>query len=441
MSGRESRTASPTSVWSRRSRRRRRAAVVSSTCFRPSGKCSRWSTANDPCTAWQPSWVVPTSKSRRRCSAWRARVSSCSSIPATPSARMAARPAPSATPPSWSPGPSGRCKRRIWTQRAPPPSRREACSRTMRRFTFCWGGFTWPRDAARPRLRSCGVRCGWIRSSPPRSANWVTRWFRWAGSPSRSIAGISGSGSRAVRPKRRRYGPRSSGRGRRRGCSLMADDIRALSAQLAQDPQSLVFLRLGEALRRKGQLEAALRVAINGLERHPHLADAHDLYARILTDRREYERAFDEWDMAVRIAPNHTGALKGLAFLYFKVGDLAQAEAHLEAARKVEPDDPSIDQAIAMMRKGTAPPAPAPTAATTESSSADSPTAASSTAQAAQGSGFDEARVFAGLEGANEGLLLIDGVGRVLGGRLREGAGTDVPETVAAYLAGGWREA
>ncbi len=94
----------------------------------------------------------------------------------------------------------------------------------------------------------------------------------------------------------------------------MADDIRALSAQLAQDPQSLVFLRLGEALRRKGQLEAALRVAMNGLERHPHLADAHDLYARILTDKHNYERAFDEWDMAVRIAPHHTGALKGLAF-------------------------------------------------------------------------------------------------------------------------------
>src|SRR5437773_11308051 len=134
-------------------------------------------------------------------------------------------------------------------------------------------------------------------------------------------------------------------------CSLM-DDIRALSAQLAQDPQSLVFLRLGEALRRKGQLEAALRVAMNGLERHPHLADAHDLYARILTDKHDYERAFDEWDMAVRIAPHHTGALKGLAFLYFKVGDIEQAEAHVAAAKRAEPDDRSIGQAIAMMRKG-----------------------------------------------------------------------------------------
>ena len=87
------------------------------------------------------------------------------------------------------------------------------------------------------------------------------------------------------------------------------DEIRALSAQLAQDPQSLVFLRLGEALRRKGQLDAAMRVATNGLERHPHLADAHDLYARILTDKHDYEHAFDEWDMAVRIAKKQTTQL------------------------------------------------------------------------------------------------------------------------------------
>ena len=212
----------------------------------------------------------------------------------------------------------------------------------------------------------------------------------------------------------------------------MADDIRALSAQLAQDPQSLVFLRLGEALRRKSQLDAALRVATIGLERHPHLADAHDLYARILTDKHDYERAFDEWDMAVRIAPNHTGALKGLAFLYFKVGDVAQAEAHLEAARKVEPDDPSIEQAFEMMRGGArpsaaAPPSPAP--------------AAPATAPVAGGGALDQARVFAGLDGANEGLLLVDGAGRVLGGALRDGGGGDVTETVAAYLAGVSQEA
>jgi len=214
----------------------------------------------------------------------------------------------------------------------------------------------------------------------------------------------------------------------------MADDIRALSAQLAQDPQSLVFLRLGEALRRKGQLEAALRVAMNGLERHPHLADAHDLYARILTDKHDYERAFDEWDMAVRIAPHHTGALKGLAFLYFKVGDIEQAEAHLAAAKRVEPDDPSLEQAFEMIRGGHKAPAAEPA----DSSAAPSPPSA---APAPASGTLDEARVFAGLEGANEGLLLVDGAGRVLGGALRDASGADVTDSVAAYLAGVSQEA
>src|SRR5260370_9507123 len=113
----------------------------------------------------------------------------------------------------------------------------------------------------------------------------------------------------------------------------MADEIKPLSAGLAQDPDSVVFLRLGELLRRKGQLDIAHRVALTGLERHPHLADAHDLYARILADKREYERAFDEWDMALRIVPAHVGALKGLAFPSFTTRPVDQATPHLEAAR------------------------------------------------------------------------------------------------------------
>ena len=217
----------------------------------------------------------------------------------------------------------------------------------------------------------------------------------------------------------------------------MADDIRALSAQLAQDPQSLVFLRLGEALRRKGQLDAAVRVATNGLERHPHLADAHDLYARILTDKHDYEKAFDEWDMAVRIAPHHTGALKGLAFLYFKVGDIEQAEAHLAAAKRVEPDDPSLEQAFEMIRGGNRPSSP-----TAESPPVPVPSPSATAPTAAVSSGaLDEAKVFAGLEGSNEGLLLIDGAGRVLGGALKDGGGKDVTDAVAAYLAGVSQEA
>src|SRR6266567_1132208 len=207
--------------------------------------------------------------------------------------------------------------------------------------------------------------------------------------------------------------------------------------ELAQDPDSLVFLRLGELLRHKGQLDTAHRVALTGLERHPHLPDAHDLYARILADKHDYERAFDEWDMALRIAPDHVGALKGLAFLYFKIGDVQQAAAHLEAAQRVAPDDPGVAQALAMARGGG--PGGGGAEAVAGGGATEALTAPEPIAPAAQP--LEEARVFAGLEGAQEGLLLLDSSGRVLGGALKDPSGRDVTDAVAAYLAGVSQEA
>ena len=200
-----------------------------------------------------------------------------------------------------------------------------------------------------------------------------------------------------------------------------------LVVAVAEPDVNVGLVRL-ELLRHKGHLDAAHRVALTGLERHPHLADAHDLYARILADKHDFERAFDEWDMTLRIAPDHVGALKGLAFLYFKVGDVQQAAAHLEAAQRVAPDDPGIVQALALAHGGEAGPGAA--------SPAPEPMAPAPAAQP-----LEEARVFAGLEGAEEGLLLLDPSGQVLGGALKDPAGRDVTDAVAAYLAGVSQEA
>jgi tetratricopeptide (TPR) repeat protein len=131
----------------------------------------------------------------------------------------------------------------------------------------------------------------------------------------------------------------------------MSDDIRALTAEVAADPSSLAFLDLAEALRRKGQFEVAEKVAINGLGRYPHLPAAHDLYARVLADRGDFERAFDEWDMTLRLEPRHLGALKGLGFLYYHAGDHAQALHHLEAAWREAPSDDGLHSAIVRLRE------------------------------------------------------------------------------------------
>ena len=131
----------------------------------------------------------------------------------------------------------------------------------------------------------------------------------------------------------------------------MSDEVRRLSEELARDPASLVFLRLGEALRRGGQLDVALRVSLRGLERHSLNGDAHDLVARIYADRGEFDRALDAWDAVLRLAPHHPGALKGKGFVLYKQGRWREAERVLLEAAERDGGDASIAAALSHVRR------------------------------------------------------------------------------------------
>jgi predicted regulator of Ras-like GTPase activity (Roadblock/LC7/MglB family) len=210
----------------------------------------------------------------------------------------------------------------------------------------------------------------------------------------------------------------------------MVDDVSRLSDALARDPSSLVFVPLGEALRRQGQLDLARRVAVRGLERHPHLADGHDLLARIAVDRGELQRAFDEWDMVLRLADGHVGALRGMGFICYQQGRLAEAESYLGAAAAAAPGDEGIVQALANVRAALRPavgsgsvgaPAPAPDAA--PAPSPDAP--------------HDTRYLFADvLSDVDQTALLLDRDGLVLGGAYLDHTGNDVAQEVGAELNG-----
>jgi tetratricopeptide (TPR) repeat protein len=232
----------------------------------------------------------------------------------------------------------------------------------------------------------------------------------------------------------------------------VSDDIRALTARLADEPTSLAFLELGEALRRRGQYEAAAKVARGGLSRYPGLADAHDLVARILSDQGDLAGAFDAWADALRLDPLRSSALKGLAFLYFRAGDVPAALEHLARAAEADPDDVTIPAAIARMERTISgqgeppeagPPAPqglvsmAPLAA--PSAPAEAPTPVPPAVQPAPVASADSP--FADFSDGERGLLLADANGLRLGGTLAAPGGGDAGDRVAAELGGVVREA
>ncbi len=205
----------------------------------------------------------------------------------------------------------------------------------------------------------------------------------------------------------------------------MADDFQRLWDTVARDPGDPAFVQLGEQLRRRGELESAARVAVAGLERQPDLADGHDLYARVLTDMGDYDAAEEEWREALAVDPRHAGANKGLGFLSFQRGDLEAALDCLEIALAANPSDQTTVRALQTVR------------AAAESAGDGGALAAKPVSSPV----VSRDMIFAGLEGAEDGILLVDQRGRVLGGRLETSRDGDLSESVAAYLAGATQEA
>jgi tetratricopeptide (TPR) repeat protein len=212
----------------------------------------------------------------------------------------------------------------------------------------------------------------------------------------------------------------------------MSDEIRRLSEELAREPSSLVFVQLGEALRRGRQPDLALQVARRGLERHPHHPAAHDLLARVHVDRGELQDALDEWSVVLAVAPEHAGAHRGMGYVLFKQGRLEEAEQQLAAAARADGTDAGAGTALRMVRRMLRYTSSAPVqAAPAGERMAD-----------AQQRVQEEARcLFAeALGDADQTALLLDGHGLVLAGAYVTSDGAEVAQEIGAALAGAREE-
>ena len=198
----------------------------------------------------------------------------------------------------------------------------------------------------------------------------------------------------------------------------ISDDIRRMSDELARDPGSRVFMPLGDALRRQGQPDLALKVAQKGVDRHPHLVDAHDLLAKVFVDKRDFEHASEEWDTVLRLSPGHLGALKGLGFICYQRERFADAERYLSAAAANDPSDQEVASALQHVRAArraiqrvAAEPVPAPLPE-------------------------DSRQLFHDVLSDEGTALLLDSRGLVLGGTYYNAEGADVGEDIGAELSG-----
>lgn len=134
--------------------------------------------------------------------------------------------------------------------------------------------------------------------------------------------------------------------------------IEALKEKMARDPFSRAFLQLAEEYRREGQYDDAIKVCLEGLQRHPAYHTARIALGRTYLECGNLEEARRTLGEVVTMAPENHLAARLLAEVQRKLGD---APAAAETYRTILTHYPADVEVKALLQDlvGGAPPVPA----------------------------------------------------------------------------------
>jgi tetratricopeptide (TPR) repeat protein len=117
---------------------------------------------------------------------------------------------------------------------------------------------------------------------------------------------------------------------------------------LRQNPKSyLAHYNLAEVLRKRGDLEGAVRHLTASIEGEPDLAMAHNNLANLLADQGEIEAAIQHYRKALEVQPDYTLAHDNLAELLLYRGELEEAVFHLREAVRLSPHQADLQRELA----------------------------------------------------------------------------------------------
>jgi tetratricopeptide (TPR) repeat protein len=122
--------------------------------------------------------------------------------------------------------------------------------------------------------------------------------------------------------------------------------ISELRRRVDSDPASIAFAQLAEEYRRSGQHEDAARICRSGLARHPTYLSARVTLGRSLIELGQYDEGERELSLVLQSAPENLAAIRGLAEIAQRRGNLQDALALCEKALEVSRHDRELEETI-----------------------------------------------------------------------------------------------
>jgi tetratricopeptide (TPR) repeat protein len=138
--------------------------------------------------------------------------------------------------------------------------------------------------------------------------------------------------------------------------------IEELKRRVQVDPASIAFAALAEEYRRAGRYEEAIETCRSGLQRHPAYLSARVTLGRSLLEIGRYDDAREELEHVLRAAPENLAAIRGLAEIHDRRGELPEALEHYRSALGVAKNDTDLGETNDEASKRAAPPEAGPAA-------------------------------------------------------------------------------
>jgi tetratricopeptide (TPR) repeat protein len=112
------------------------------------------------------------------------------------------------------------------------------------------------------------------------------------------------------------------------------------------DPASIAFAQLAEEYRRAGNFHEAVRYCRNGLARHPGYLSARVTLGRALTELDVLDEASHEFELVLKSAPDNLAAIRGLAEIHQRRGELQRALDFYKRALALARFDPDLEETV-----------------------------------------------------------------------------------------------
>jgi tetratricopeptide (TPR) repeat protein len=144
-----------------------------------------------------------------------------------------------------------------------------------------------------------------------------------------------------------------------------SSEIEKLERRYAENPDGRYFAPLSDAYRKAGQVDRALELVRAGLEKHADYLSAHIVLGRCLLDKKDDEGAGQAFRRVLTLDSENIIALKSLAEIEERKGDLVQARQWLQQLLHIDPMNADAEADLARLGGAIASAPPTPIEAVT----------------------------------------------------------------------------